>query len=68
MPLLWSLHVSAWLINLGFLLYGFPSQNGSIYILTLHLFTIGGIGLMTLSMMSRVALGHTGRNIQKPSR
>ena len=67
-PLLWSLYVSAWLINLAFLLYGFPSQNGSYSILILHLFTIGGIGLMTLSMMSRVALGHTGRDIKKPSR
>lgn len=67
-PLLWSLYVSAWLINLGFLFYGLPSQNGSLSILTLHLFTIGGIGLMTLSMMSRVALGHTGRDIRHPSR
>ncbi|MBX9675945.1 MAG: NnrS family protein [Methylotenera sp.] len=66
-PLLWSLYVSAWLINIGFLFYGLPSQHGSLSILTLHLFTIGGIGLMTLSMMSRVALGHTGRDIKKPS-
>lgn len=36
-------------------------------ILTLHLFTIGGIGLITIGMMSRVALGHTGRDIRKPS-
>lgn len=67
-PLLWSLYISAWLINLGFLFYGLPSQNGSLSILTLHLFTVGGIGLMTLSMMSRVALGHTGRDIKHPSR
>jgi uncharacterized protein involved in response to NO len=26
-----------------------------------HLLTVGGIGLMTLGMMARVALGHTGR-------
>lgn len=26
-----------------------------------HLFTVGGIGTLTLGMMSRVALGHTGR-------
>lgn len=67
-PLLWSLYLSAWFINVGFLFYGIPSQHGSLSILTLHLFTIGGIGLMTLSMMSRVALGHTGRDIKKPSR
>lgn len=67
-PLLWSLYLSAWLINLGFLFYGLQVQFSSLSILTLHIFTIGGIGLMTLSMMSRVALGHTGRDIRKPSR
>lgn len=67
-PLLWSLYLSAWLINLGFLFYGLQVQYGNLSILTLHFFTIGGIGLMSLSMMSRVALGHTGRDIRKPSR
>ena len=34
----------------------------------LHAFTYGGIGLMTLGMMTRVALGHTGRNVFDPPR
>jgi len=67
-PLLWSLYLSAWLINFWFLFYGLQVQYSSLSIFTLHIFTIGGIGLMTLSMMSRVALGHTGRDIRKPSR
>lgn len=67
-PLLWSLYLSAWLINVGFLFYGLQAQYSQLSILTLHLFTIGGIGLMTLGMMSRLALGHTGRDIRKPSR
>jgi uncharacterized protein involved in response to NO len=67
-PLLWSLYLSAWLTNIGFFLYGLPSQSGLFSILTLHVFTIGGIGLITLSMMSRVALGHTGRDIRTPSK
>ncbi len=66
-PLLWSLYLSAWLINVGFLFYGLQVQYNNLSILSLHLFTIGGIGLMTLGMMSRVALGHTGRDIRKPS-
>ncbi len=66
-PLLWSLYLSAWLINIGFMLFGLQAENSNMSILTLHLFTIGGIGLITLSMMSRVALGHTGRDIKKPS-
>jgi uncharacterized protein involved in response to NO len=65
--LLWSLYLSAWFINLGFLFIGLQAENGQLSILTLHMFTIGGIGLMTLSMMSRVALGHTGRDIRSPS-
>jgi uncharacterized protein involved in response to NO len=67
-PLLWSLYLSACFINLGFFCYGLQAQFSSISVLTLHIFTVGGIGLMTLSMMSRVALGHTGRDIRKPSR
>ena len=31
-----------------------------------HLLTVGGIGLMTLGMMARVALGHTGRPLVLP--
>ncbi len=72
-PLLWSLYLSAWLINAGFLFYGLQAvglqaQQSVSPILALHVFTIGGIGLMTLGMMARVALGHTGRDIKKPSR
>jgi uncharacterized protein involved in response to NO len=66
-PLLWSLYLSSWLINLGFLFYGLQNPLGIPSILTLHLFTIGGVGLMTVGMMSRVALGHSGRDIRSTS-
>lgn len=66
-PLLWSLYLSAWLINFGFMFFGLQSDNTNMSMLTLHMFTIGGIGLITLSMMSRVALGHTGRDIRNLS-
>ena len=66
-PLLWSLYLSLWVINLGFLCYGLQTQLAIPAILTLHLFTIGGVGLMTMGMMARVALGHTGRDIRKSS-
>ncbi len=66
-PLLWSLYLSAWMINLGFLLYGLHYLCAIPLILVLHLFTIGGIGLMSLAMMARVALGHTGRDIRASS-
>ncbi|MDP2102743.1 MAG: NnrS family protein [Methylotenera sp.] len=66
-PLLWSLYLSLLIINLGFLCYGLQTQLAIPAILTLHLFTIGGVGLMTMGMMARVALGHTGRDIRKSS-
>ncbi len=66
-PLLWGLYVSSWLINAGFLLMALQYWLEISSTLTVHLFTIGGIGLMTISMMARVALGHTGRNIRQPS-
>ncbi len=66
-PLLWSLYVSSWLITFGFLCYGLQGPLDIPAILTLHLFTIGGVGLMTVGMMSRVALGHTGHDIKNIS-
>ena len=32
--------------------------------LTIHGFTVGGIGVLTLGMMARVSLGHTGRPLE----
>ncbi|MDQ6987707.1 MAG: NnrS family protein [Mariprofundaceae bacterium] len=65
-PLLWVLYLAyAWII-LGFglkfaaFMVGIPSS------LALHAFAVGGIGMMTLGMISRVSLGHTGRNIMQP--
>ena len=67
--LVWGLYVAFIFITLGFLIYAlkpyFPVFNRSIAI---HTFTFGGIALITISMMSRVTLGHTGRDILKPSR
>ena len=69
-PLLWALHLAYLFIVVGFFLCalryagltlevfsGFAGQYATI----LHSFTIGGMGLLILAMMSRVALGHTGR-------
>jgi uncharacterized protein involved in response to NO len=34
--------------------------------LALHSFAYGGVGLITIGMMARVSLGHTGRNVFEP--
>lgn len=62
-PLLWSL-----LLAYGFLILGFALRAAQFfwpisYSLIIHAFTVGGVGLMTVSMMARVSLGHTGRPI-----
>ncbi|WP_456406438.1 NnrS family protein [Thiolapillus sp.] len=62
-PILWVLHVGyAWLV-LGLALRGLAGFGLLLPSVALHAITVGGIGVLTLGMMSRVALGHTGRNI-----
>lgn len=63
-PLLWILHLGYLCIALGFLLRAVSPFTGWSPFLYVHLLTTGGIGLLTLGMMSRVALGHTGRVLQ----
>lgn len=66
-PLLWGLFVSFLMINLGFLLRALALFTALPVYLPVHAFAVGGIGLITMSMMARVSLGHTGRDIyQKP--
>jgi uncharacterized protein involved in response to NO len=66
-PLLWSLYLAYLFLAFGFLLKTLSIWLGLSAYLPLHAFAIGGIGLMTVGMMSRVALGHTGRSIFEPS-
>ncbi|WP_413663190.1 NnrS family protein [Microbulbifer sp. CNSA002] len=67
-PMVWSLHVSYWLVILGCFLAALawsqiaPSWQSP----ALHAFAVGGIGGLILSMTSRVSLGHTGRILKAP--
>jgi uncharacterized protein involved in response to NO len=67
-PLLWSLYLSYAFITGGFLLFAASQWLHSLWFPALHAFAVGGIGLVTLSMMTRVSLGHTGRSIHEPPR
>ena len=63
-PLLWVLHLGyAWLVA-GFLLQTLSAAGLVNPLLAIHAYTAGGIGTITLGMMARVALGHTGRALQ----
>lgn len=64
-PMLWSLHLGYAFIPLGLILFGLhylgliaQADSG------IHAITAGAIGGLTLSMMARVSLGHTGRRIE----
>lgn len=60
-PLLWVLHLGYLFLALGFwsvagAAAGWLPQTGS-----LHIWLAGAVGLMTLAVMTRASLGHTGR-------
>ena len=61
-PLLWVLHLGYGWLALGFLLL---AVNGIMPLVpataALHALTVGAIGTMTLGVMTRASLGHTGR-------
>lgn len=61
-PILWVLHLSFAMLAVSYLALGAAyltdviGETGA-----LHLLAIGGVGGMTLAMMTRASLGHTGR-------
>lgn len=65
-PVLFVLYLSYIWIPIGILLTAFSSLGYLAPSLAIHAFTIGCIGLMVFGMISRVALGHTGREIRPP--
>ncbi|MGE0485667.1 MAG: NnrS family protein [Gammaproteobacteria bacterium] len=67
-PLLWGLFLAIVTIDFGFGLYALAGWFAVPRSLALHAFAAGGIGLATLAMMARVALGHSGRDIREPPR
>ncbi len=66
-PLLWVLHAgSAWL-GVALLLRALASVMPIASSVHLHALTAGALGTLTLGMMARVALGHTGRPLIVPT-
>jgi uncharacterized protein involved in response to NO len=65
-PLLWVLFLAyGWLVA-GFLLTALGALGISSPLLAVHALGYGGVGMLTLGMMARVSLGHTGRNVFDP--
>ncbi|MFW2177274.1 MULTISPECIES: NnrS family protein [unclassified Moraxella] len=65
-PLLWSLWLAFFGMVLGFGLFALVPFGWVSHSLAMHGVAIAGIGLMTLAMMARVSLGHTGRSVHTP--
>lgn len=66
-PIVWVLHAGYALLALGFgllgashLEWGVPATSA------LHAFSAGAIGTMAMAIMTRAALGHSGRPLQTP--
>lgn len=60
-PLLWILFIGFASCALGLIAFGLGVALPRLVSAAVHLVAVGGIGLLTLGMMARTALGHTGR-------
>ncbi|MCW8841934.1 MAG: NnrS family protein [Rhodobacteraceae bacterium] len=60
-PILWTLHLSYFMNAFGMVLLGLATLGFGSEVAALHVLAIGGVGGMTLSIMTRASLGHTGR-------
>lgn len=65
-PILWTLHLSYALNAAGFVALGLAGWGLISELAALHLLGIGGVGGMTLAVMSRASLGHSGRPLVAP--
>ena len=60
-PLLWIMHLSYTWISVGFFLLGLSDLGLMTIYPALHVFGIGATGGLIIAMITRTALGHTGR-------
>lgn len=65
-PIVWALHVGYGLLALGFVAWGLASLGWGSEIAALHVLGIGAVGGMTLAVMSRATIGHSGRSLHAP--
>lgn len=61
-----ALHVGYLFVPLGFLLGGLAALEVAAPSAGIHAWTAGAIGIMTLAVMSRATLGHTGQPLVAP--
>lgn len=64
-PMVTILHIGFGFAPLGLVLLGWSvlSENPALYVGAIHAWTVGAIGIMTIAIMTRATLGHTGRKL-----
>nr|WP_175800161.1 NnrS family protein [Burkholderia anthina] len=62
-PIVWILHVSCLWIPVGFVLLALSFAGVVAHSLAMHALTVGAIGGAIIAMITRTALGHTGRTL-----
>ncbi|WP_288942572.1 NnrS family protein [uncultured Roseovarius sp.] len=65
-PILWALHLGMGMLGAGLVLWGLSAFGQGSEVAALHVLGIGAVGGMTLAVMSRAILGHTGRALVAP--
>ncbi|WP_406644784.1 NnrS family protein [Aliisedimentitalea scapharcae] len=66
-PILLALHMGLAMLALGLILWGLAGLQIGDEIAALHVLGIGCVGGMTLAVMSRAGLGHSGRPLIAPT-
>ncbi|HAC35299.1 MAG TPA: NnrS family protein [Gammaproteobacteria bacterium] len=64
-PLLWVIYLAYLFFTVGFAAHALQAFGLATTVAT-HAFAVGGVGLATIGLMARVALGHTGRDVYDP--
>ena len=67
-PLVWVLHLGYLFLLVGFVMTALSLYYPVFQNLALHTFSIGTLGVITIGMMARVSIGHTGRNLRSASK
>lgn len=67
-PLLWILHLAYAWIPVGFALLAAASLGVIAHSIAVHAFTVGTVGGLIIGMVTRTALGHTGRPLTVDAR
>ena len=65
-PILWALHLGYAMNAAGLIALGLAALDIGSEVAALHLLGIGAVGGMTVAVMSRAALGHSGRALVAP--